>query len=260
LLDVLVALEVHRPALVVVGAQAVYERTKDVSLIEPTSTRDSDIVIDPALVASEPLIAEVMEAAGFVQDRPERPGIYVRKTTGFPPSVDLITPEAVAGPGRRAARIQGQDKHAVGRAPGLEMVLLDRDEMGLGPIGSSSRPALRVHVAGPAALLCAKAWKLSERIADAEAGKTWRVRPKDAVDMARLMLASDPIVVNGKFRDCSAHPVLGEAVKTGQQRLLELFGPQGRALDIITITMGANANVIREAITDWIDRFSRANI
>jgi hypothetical protein len=46
-----------------------------------------------------------------------------------------------------------------------------------------------LRVAGPAALLIAKAIKVEERLADADGGKITRLKEKDALDMFRLLQA-----------------------------------------------------------------------
>ncbi len=236
LLDALVVLEPHREALIVVGAQAVYEHTRLVEGLEQPSTNDSDLAVDPSLVTPSASIYRAMLDAGFFQARPERSGIYSREPTepgGKPhfPTLDLIAPESVAGSSRshRGARIAGQDRKAVNKADGLELALLDHTWRSIGPIApESARGELEVKVAGPAALLCAKAWKLQERVRDADAGKPWRLREKDAGDVWQLMYVSDPVDVRQSFDRHERHPSMGPAIRTGREYLGSLFGPEGR--------------------------------
>lgn len=108
-------------------------------------------------------------------------------TVGF----DLLVPGALAGPGRRSARVPNQDHHAIGRADGLEMTILDREKKRIEALDSSGR-SVEAYVVGPAALLCAKAYKLYERLADSAAGRGEQVKPKDAGDVWRRMAVTDP--------------------------------------------------------------------
>ena len=235
LLDALVVLEPHREALIVVGAQAVYEHTRLVDGLEQPSTNDGDLAVDPSLVTPSASIYQAMAEAGFFQARPERSGIYSRVPTPpggkpQPPTLDLIAPESVAGSSRshRGARIAGQDRKAVSKAGGLEMALTDHEWRRIGPIAKGSgRQELDAKVAGPAALLCAKAWKLHERIHDADAGKPWRLREKDAGDVWHLMYVSDPVAVRQTFDQYEQHPTLGPAICTGRGYLEQIFGPDG---------------------------------
>ena len=182
LLAGLSALGPQREALTVVGAQAVFEHTRDRSDIPLTLTVDGDMSVAPSLVDPSFDIGRAMAAAGFVA-HPDRPGIWGLpglgdETVGF----DLLVPGAVAGPGRRGARVPGQDRHAIGRADGLELSLLDREKRLISALDGSGR-SVEAYVAGPAALLCAKAYKLRERLAEALAGGRDRVKPKDAADV-----------------------------------------------------------------------------
>ncbi len=55
LLDALQALHAHRPALVVVGAQAVYLHTGSGDLAIAAYTFDGDLALDPTLLDDDPL-------------------------------------------------------------------------------------------------------------------------------------------------------------------------------------------------------------
>lgn len=264
LLDVLSALEAHRGALVVVGAQAVYERTKDLADVTPTATTDGDIGVDPTLVAEQPLIGEAMSAAGFFPARTERPGIYSRTRTGpdgrpVPPTIDLIAPEALAGSGTRGARMGPHGKNVVGRAAGIEMSMIDRTPMMLGPLHASGRLPVEINVAGYGALLCAKSWKLAERLSAADAGRPNRVRAKDAADAWRLMASSDPHAVGRSFALAERHPRFGEASRMGYHYMLDLFGHGGRGIDLAVVALADVLDEDRVAgeVERWIREIAR---
>jgi len=60
LLDALGALEEHRDALVLVGAQAVYLHTGSIDIALAEFTTDGDIAVNPALLGPRPLVEEAM--------------------------------------------------------------------------------------------------------------------------------------------------------------------------------------------------------
>lgn len=66
LLDGLDALREHLDAVTVVGAQAVYLRTESAAITTAAFTSDSDLGLDPSLLADEPLLEEALHKAGFV--------------------------------------------------------------------------------------------------------------------------------------------------------------------------------------------------
>ena len=257
LLKALMALRGHNEALTIVGAQAVYEHTKRFTDVPFTMTNDGDISVDPSMIMSEPRIAELFLEIGFRQS-PDRPGIWLVDTDEHsPPGVDLLVPEAIAGPGRRGVRIDGQGRSAVGRAAGLEMALLDRERKLLQPIGSGTGGAVSVYVAGPSALLCAKSYKLAERIHDAELGKRSRVRAKDAGDVWRLMAVAHPREVRATFRLHEKSKALGPAITRGRIYMCELFGHRGRAVDLAVEDLGGDIGEarVRAAISEWMVGF-----
>jgi hypothetical protein len=113
LLDALVALSAHSDALVVAGAQAVYLHTGEGDLAVAPFTTDSDLTVDPAGLASDPLLETAMTGAGFALDISRghiEPGIWLRSVcidgVDVLVPVDLIVPTAAAPPGgRRGARL-----------------------------------------------------------------------------------------------------------------------------------------------------------
>lgn len=64
LLDALSALQPHRDALIVAGAQAIYLRTGSADLAVAPYTTDGDLVLDPHIIADSPAIETSMRAAG----------------------------------------------------------------------------------------------------------------------------------------------------------------------------------------------------
>src|SRR3972149_871234 len=107
LLDALDALGEQRDAVVLVGAQAIYLHTGDADIAVPAFTTDGDLVIEPSRLKNEPRLAEAMEKAHFAPGLQPGSWLATRDVDSVPTTipVDLLVPEAVAGTGRRAARL-----------------------------------------------------------------------------------------------------------------------------------------------------------
>jgi hypothetical protein len=170
LLDAFEALGRQREAVVVVGAQAIYLHTGSTELAVPEFTIDADLTIDPALLQDLPEIASAMKAAHF--EKGNRVGAWVvqRDVDGVAMNVevDLMVPEAVGGPGRRAARLPGHAKEVARKARGLEAALVDKATRTIGALDPEDRRSFDIAVAGPTALLVAKLHKVGERISERE--------------------------------------------------------------------------------------------
>jgi hypothetical protein len=104
LLDALEALEPHREAVILAGAQAIYLHTQDADLAVAPYTADADLALDPQVLGEIPPLEAAMHAAGFTPGI--QPGIWNTQQAGV--TIDLLVPEAVGGrPGKRAAHLQG---------------------------------------------------------------------------------------------------------------------------------------------------------
>jgi hypothetical protein len=191
LLDALTALQPHIGAIVLIGAQAVYLRTAGrLSTYQPFTT-DADLALDPALLADIPLLGDAMLDAGF--ELTAEPGIWQQRfqRAGFDGDitvpVDLIVPaELVSKAGRRGARLPGDHgKTAARKSEGVAGAIVDFDPFEIPSFEAADDRTVVVNVAGPAALLVAKAHKLGERLATPE-----RLMPKDAGDIYRLFDAT----------------------------------------------------------------------
>lgn len=237
LLDALQALEAHREAVILVGAQAVYLQAGEADLEVTVSpyTADADLGIDPRKLGNDPRIHEAMTGAGFVLKEKGTGGIEpgtwlfttraAGKTTLVP--VDLLVPQSVAPDrGKRDARLPEHGKNATRWTPGLEAALLDNTEMTITSLEPDvdTRTAV-IRVAGPAALLVAKAHKIAERIIDEHRGKPQRVKPKDAADVIRLMRSpTTPSEVGARLAALARDEVCGPSVTSGVEHLRQLFG------------------------------------
>ena len=165
LLDALDALGEQRDAVVLVGAQAIYLHTGDADIAVPAFTTDGDLVIEPARLKDEPKLAEAMVRAHFQPGLQPGSWLATRNVDSVPTiiPVDLLVPEAVAGPGRRAARLGQHGDRAGRRARGLEGALVDYSRRELRALDSADPRAFEIRVAGPSALLVAKVHKIADR-------------------------------------------------------------------------------------------------
>jgi hypothetical protein len=234
LLDALFALRSHADGLIIAGAQAVYLNTGDGDLAVAPFTTDADIAVDPQRLSADPLIEAAMYEAGFelaLFDGHVEPGIWISEleVQGEPLAipVDLIVPEAAAtGGGRRGARLGVHGQRAARRAIGLEACLVDHAQMTIAALDSEDPRSTTANVAGPAALLVAKAYKIHDRVAS---GKPGRLEDKDAGDVLRLMQSTTPDAVAGTLSALAAHPVCGEVTINAIAFLDALFGRRGAA-------------------------------
>jgi hypothetical protein len=233
LLDALAALAPHGRAVIVAGAQAIYLHTGTGELAIAPYTTDGDLALDPTLLGPEPQLEAAMRGAGFqlLEPRPSHPepGIWVATATVEGEEliipVDLIVPEGAANPGgRRGARLGVHGNRAARRAVGLEAALVDHAPMTVAALDPNDRRSCVVEVAGPAALLVAKAHKIHDRLNSPRPG---RVDDKDAADVYRLMQVTPPAEVGARLGELERHEVAGAATRDAVAYLTELFGRRG---------------------------------
>lgn len=222
LLDALEAIEPHLSALVLVGAQAVYLRAGEADLAVAPYTTDGDIALDPTQLGPEPLLEVSMEQAGFRllegavgiwQGQVEVEG--VKRTV----DVDLLVPESLGGPGRRAARIPPHARRSARKVAGLEGALVDRDLYKIGALDPADTRQFELMVAGPAALLVAKIHKIMDRERDFD-----RRSDKDALDVYRLLRVVPTQDLSQRFRRLLADPLSRQVAETTHMQLPQLFG------------------------------------
>ena len=183
LLDALKALGPLRAAAVLVGAQGVYEYTREVDdhfAVAP-ATFDADLAFIPELLTDDPKISEAMLEAGYVLG--DQPGIYRRDDNT---QVDLLVPQIVGGRRGRGADLGVPGNRSARQVRGLEGALVSRRPMAIGSFSPEDHRSFEIQVAGPAALLVAKIHKLADR-ADEQGSP--RLNNKDAFDVYRLLLA-----------------------------------------------------------------------
>ena len=115
--------------------------------------------------------------------------------------------------------------HAASRAIGLELAVWDRHRRTLAAIDNPTE-TVDAWIAGPAALLVAKAHKVHERIAQITT-RPDRLRPKDSGDVALLMMVTDPEDVAEAMVSLSAqHSEIAQVVAKAAAWLVEMYADQ----------------------------------
>lgn len=216
LLDALEALGPHRDAVILVGAQALYLHTGSAEVALAEFTTDADLAVDPFKLGTNPLIEDAMTAAGFVPD-PDSSALGTWRSRDWVP-VDLLVPDAVAGEGRRSANLPPHNKRAMRRAVGLEPVLVDNTPMLIESLDPADLRVFTVKVAGPAALLIAKAHKVAERIDSPK-----RRDAKDAHDIYRLLRAVGTEELAPSLTLLATDSMTGGVARTGLGYIGTLF-------------------------------------
>ncbi len=263
LLDALQALDAQRDAVIVIGAQAIYLRTSSAPVALAEATKDSDLALDPRLLRNDPLIEKAMRDAHFLPNLESgQPGAWVN-AEGIP--VDLMVPAQLAGAGHkhaRGARIPPHDRHAMRRARGLEAAVVDNEVMEIRALDASDTRRLNARVAGPAALLIAKAHKIAERVVSSPD----RLVDKDAHDLYRLLIDTDTQALASTFRLLLKNEVCAEITAEAQAYLRDLFaaGPDatgsvmaGRAEEGIgePDTVARQVTILADDLLKAIDAF-----
>lgn len=222
LLDSLDAIKEHLSSLILVEAQAVYLRTGEADIAVPPYTTDGDLAIDPRQLNIEPLIEAAMQKAGFSLAK-NAVGIWQSsvEVEGVPRaiSVDLLVPESLGGGGRRAARIPPHARGTARKVSGLEGALVDRDLFTITALDPVDERGFELFVAGPAALLTAKVYKLLDRV-----DSTDRRSDKDALDVYRLLRATATEDLANRFLTLLTNPLSSAVAETAVGQLQQLFG------------------------------------
>ena len=227
LLDALDALADQLDAVIVAGAQAVYLRTGDTIPGVAPYTTDGDLALDTARLTDEPRLETAMGhrfRPKLVADGSLDPGVWLRTVdidgTSIDIPVDLIVPEAIAPPGgRRAARLGAHGNRTARRAVGLEAALVDHDTIAIHALDQDDPRVIHSKVAGPTALLIAKAHKIHDRLDVPD-----RLVEKDASDVYRLMQATPTAQVQTMLTRLLDDPRAATATRQGVELFRQLFG------------------------------------
>jgi hypothetical protein len=260
LLDALEDLAEHRDAIIVVGAQAVYLRTGAANVGVAEYTTDGDLAVSSDVLADNPLLEDVM-GARFARRGPseaKEPGVWTRTVDvdgeRIEIPIDLIVPEGIAPPGgTRGARLGPHGKRAARKAPGLEAAIIDNDLLAIEALDAQDRRSIASRVAGPTALLIAKAHKINDRLA--EEARPDRLIDKDASDVFRLMLATPPEQINDAVPDLLDDPRIAVPAQRGLEMLRAQFGARrapGVEMAVRALRLGVPEDRVRSVCVAFI--------
>lgn len=268
LIDVIIGLADHGEALTVIGGHAVMEVTRKIpSLPPPDTTRDADLGVFPQLLSSEPQITARMTELGYEEASAARPGVWFPitqrdKSIHDRDSVDLIAPMSLSKDGLtttrtiRSARVGDHGKRAVSATEGTELSLVDRFHASLHAFDSDA--SVDTYIAGPSALLCAKAYKLHDRMNPDELRRNGeRLRAKGFADVYRLMQAVTGDTARLVFERGIADSRISDAVTTGRRHLLTLLDSPEYVAEMVADAWGdlTIADPARHLIRRWREQF-----
>lgn len=249
LIDVITGLADQREALTVLGGHAVIEVSQGIPALPPEdTTRDGDLGVTPQLLSDDPNLSARMTELGYEAARPERPGVWSpvsqrERNVHDRDSVDLIAPMSLArgdlttNRSIRAARVGAHGKHAVSATSGTELSVLDRQWRTLRSFDGG--PTVDAYVAGPSALLCAKAYKIHDRLDPTELRRNAdRLRPKDFADLYRLLIVITPEEARDVFAQGSADPTISAPVALGRDHLVEILTDSSAVASMVADAWG----------------------
>ena len=250
----------YRDSLTLIGGQAVMLRTID-RFDLATDTDDADFAITPQLVTDDPKIEDELRKAGFEPRSTSRPGLWGRQSYTNPVTgqkawaemLDLDCPLAFSGatsPKRRSVpALSSHGRQATGAAVGLELAVIDRELLTVTDLMDTSR-ASEMWVAGQAGLLCAKSYKIGERLYET-GGKRFS-RPKDYLDFFLLLDSSDPGTVATVFNKQKDDPVIGNSVRQGATFIRRLLSDPAVKSDLQdALGRRVPSNVLNDLYEAW---------
>ncbi len=262
LLDALEDLVEHRDAIIVVGAQAVYLRTGAANVGVAEYTTDGDLAVASDMLADNPLLEDVMSArfdhARRGPSEAEEPGVWTRAVDvdgeRIKIPIDLIVPEGIAPPGgSRGARLGPHGKRAARKAPGLEAAIIDSGVLTIEALEARDRRSIASRVAGPTALLIAKAHKINDRLAQDD--RPDRLIDKDASDVYRLMLATPPERINEVLPKLLDDPRIAGPAQRGLEMLRAQFGARrgpGVEMAVRALRLGVPEDRVRSVCVTFV--------
>ena len=188
----------------------------------------------PSCWVAAPAIVEAMSRAGFRLG--DQPGLYSREGLS---QVDLLVPEAVGGPGRRAARLGAHGNRAAMKVRGLEGALVSHRVRKIISLVPGADRSCFLKVAGAAALLVSKVHKIGERLEDGDARRQEQL-PKDAFDIYRLLRAIDTTELASEFGFLQSHDISSLVTSGALSTFGSLFGSRsGMGTSLLVRSVGA---------------------
>lgn len=209
LLDALEALEPHLDSLILVGSQAIYIHTYGRNSKVAEFTRDADLAIDSRILNPSPLIELLLDEAGFKLKDPRLPGGWSSETDV---RVDIMVAEVFSGTDGPSADVGPHGETVARSTRGIEGCLADNSYRTICSKDETDGRSFEIKVAGPAALIIAKSFKIHERISDSSR----RLEDKDAHDVYRILSTiSLATVISGietMLKDEAIRPVVVEGL------------------------------------------------
>lgn len=236
--------------MVLAGAQAIYLHTGVGDLATAAMTTDADLLLRRGALPDQPTVDEAMQRAGFAIQPGGQPGQWVGEAAV---EVDLMVVPQASGrssPGARSVRMPLHDNRCARPTDGLQPVLVDNAAhaiKSLNPDGDDRQ--FQLAVAGPAAVITARAIKLSERLAD----RAGRVRPKDALDIYRLL---SELSVDELVRGYERHALDEHATGSSGLGLAELLARRREIASLAADAARGDPQVRRQCsalITELVD-------
>lgn len=239
---------------VMVGAHAVYvHAATTVGPIAPF-TSDADLVVDPRSLRLPNVIQHSLAKAGFVL-RGNHSGLYeaAMRDDELQRRVDIFVPEGLAHhfSGDGYAR---HDVDAVMVQEGLELALYDCSTHVVASLDADPR-RFELAVAGPAALLVAKGWKIGEAF-DQDRDSFDRVG-KDISDIYRLLRATPIAVLGRAILALPPHAELRRITRRGAKYLRDMCRTNGPGAVLLADLLGWNqeANEIVLGLDALVNEF-----
>lgn len=190
LLDALFALAPHGKAVIVAGAQAIYLHTGANDIGIAPYTTDGDLALDPTVLGDTPELEATMRAAGFE-----------------------ILPQPAGQPGIWTVILSIE---------GVETIVpVDHSPMTIAALDPNDGRSIIVEVAGLAAMLVAKAHKISDRL---KTNSTDRLSDKDAADVYRIMQTVSAPELGDTLRRLRGDPIAGAVTTEALDLLRKQFG------------------------------------
>lgn len=169
---------------------------------------------------------EALAAAGFRLRQADQPGLWVRSEVigdrEVEVELDILAGDSLTT-GRRAAKIPPHGKMSAKKVAGIEVAVVDRSPMLVQSLAADDTRSVEVNVAGPVALLVAKAFKIRDRLAAVEK-RPDRLVNKDAADVLRIMMSVPAKDVAASFAALVRDPRVGEVAVEGVALLRAQFG------------------------------------
>ena len=106
---------------------------------------------------------------------------------------------------------------------GLEVAAVDRSPLTITALEDNDPRAISVNVAGPAALLVAKAYKINDRLQRQEE-RPDRLSNKDAADVYRIMIKISAPAASAVFDEALTDDRVGEVAAMGLEYLRQQSG------------------------------------